>query len=89
MVVIFIVLVAFIFLMASLIITIVDGGSSPRLHKKLINEEGYSIGINIVSIQRMFGYGNSFHYVALYLDEKNIGHAKECIVYKKTVYWMD
>ena len=83
-----VILTVIVYVIIILVSLIVSGGGSTRLHKTLIKESARDIGLNLVAIRKMFGYGNSFHYVALYLDEKNNGHAKECIVYKKTVYWM-
>jgi hypothetical protein len=71
------------------IMSIFDGGIGFRSHKKLIIEEANSLGLTNVSVQQMNGFGRTFQYVVLYLNEKNVGLAKECIVSKKKVYWLD
>ena len=59
-------------------------------NKKLVQDEANAQELNVVNIQQFSSYGDyRAHYRVFYLDEKNIGHAKECIVYKKTVYWLD
>jgi hypothetical protein len=68
---------------------LVDGGIGSRSNKKLIIEEAKNLGLTNISVQQMNGFGRTFHYVVLYLNEKNVGLAKECIVSKKKVYWLD
>ncbi len=79
----FVIFIGFILIMVFSTITLVDGGIGSRSHKKLIIEETNNLGLTNVSIQQMNGFGGTFHYVVLNLNDKNVGLAKECIVSKR------
>jgi hypothetical protein len=67
-------------------------GLSSKIQKndqELIQEDAINQGIKDKSIQILLGYRSRLHYHVLYVDEKFVGHVRECIVYKKMVYWYD
>lgn len=84
-----VIFIGFVFIFGFSIMSLVDGGIGTRSHKKLIIEEASNLGLTNVSIKQMNGFGGTFHYVVLYINDKNVGLAKECFVYKKKVYWVD
>jgi len=89
MVVFFVIFVGFFLILGFLTIALVDGGIGHRSHKKLIIEEASNLGLTNVSIKQMNGIGGTLHYLVLYINDNNVGLAKECIVNKKKVYWVD